>query len=117
MRGCYCKRTYPQRNYHAVFASKRLRVAYMSAILNGEDAEPCRGFESARQTFVPRLTCYLPAAVKVSGIDLKTITGREVILVEDIIDTGAWGNGMIARLRLFVRHRAWQGATGQQRQQ
>jgi len=27
-------------------------------------------------------------AVKVSGIDLKTIVGRDVVLVEDIIDTG-----------------------------
>lgn len=27
--------------------------------------------------------------VAVSGIDLKTIAGRDVILVEDIIDTGA----------------------------
>jgi hypoxanthine-guanine phosphoribosyltransferase len=29
----------------------------------------------------------------VSGIDLKTIAGRDVIIIEDIIDTGAWVAG------------------------
>jgi hypoxanthine-guanine phosphoribosyltransferase len=34
-------------------------------------------------------TGYLLCAVKIDGVDLKGLKGRDVIVVEDIIDTGA----------------------------
>lgn len=43
-----------------------------------------------------------PPAVKISGIDLKTITGRDVILVEDIIDTGTTMSALVPLLAEYA---------------
>ena len=53
-------------------------------------------------------------AVKVSGIDLKTISGRDVIVVEDIIDTGVYvrldlrpSSAVLCWMRVLCGHRAF----------
>lgn len=52
------------------------------------------------------LTCvghyfrFLPA-VKISGIDMKTVKGRDLIIVEDIIDTGTTMSKLIPALEEY----------------